>query len=396
MPSIKISSDLQLFYSSNAPNDDVSKFDHSKATILFFHPLFLDSTWLRPQFQDARLNAHYNLIAFDARSSGRTKSKYTPLRDAWVEAADVGVAMELLGIPRCHVYAIQMNSCHAAYRFALLFPQKVLSLCLCQLGATVDFDWTNQAYFELLESWCFPSDLETIERACVELGYLMFNHGIMPVELADEVYAWWQTHFPATKRTKFLENALTCVSRQTLTDDQMNRLQMPVLVMHGDQLVVNPVEQAEAEAARIPNAQFFIVKGGPEAFAMVPSSASIANRVYTSFLSRIPTPPPSPPMKIRKEKAILSEALETLADIFGDPSIAKRKPTSVSFSMNSPERNEENAKYFAQFEKGEKKALTALGKDGLPTRKVSSRNDDQWSDAALNRKDTKPVIVMAS
>lgn len=70
-----------------------------------------------------------------------------------------------------------------------------LSLCLCQLPAAVEyvqsnsvnldenkfprlasrFDWAPQAYKELIEALCFPTDLETIERALVETGYLMFS-----------------------------------------------------------------------------------------------------------------------------------------------------------------------------------------------------------------------------
>jgi hypothetical protein len=42
--------------------------------------------------------------------------------------------------------------------------------------ALFSFDWTNEAYFELLDSMCFPTNLEAIERACVELGYLLFGH----------------------------------------------------------------------------------------------------------------------------------------------------------------------------------------------------------------------------
>jgi len=155
--------------------------------------------------------------------------------------------------------------------------------------------------------------------------------------------------------------------------------------MHGDKFVVNPIEQAESEAARIPNSQFFVVKGGPEAFTMIPSSATVANRVYSTFLSRVPIPPLPAPTKPRKEKVILTQALQNLAECFNDASIAKRKPTSMSFSMNSAQANEQCAQFFARYEKGEKKALTALGKDGLPVRRVSSRNEDEWSEAAFDR-----------
>jgi len=348
----------------------------------------MDSTWYPFQFKDKRIGGSYNLIAFDGRNCGRSTSPLTPRRDAWVEAADIGAALALLGVSQCHVFASQMISVNTAYRFALLFPDMTLSLCLCQIPATVDMDWAPQAYQELLESWCFPPDVETVERACLELGYLMFGGaGVMPEALTDDVYELWQITFPATKRTKLLESALTCLQRQTLTDKMCSRLKLPVLIMHGDQYIVNPLDQAEAQANRLPNSQFFVVKGAPEAFTMVPSFATIVNRVYSTFLSRHPQPSTLAFHRKRKfrrtEAEVLTVALQQLADIFEDPTIARRSPTPLSFCMKSQEQIAESAALMKQFEHDEVNAVTALGRDGKPRRRLSTRHEDQWTQEAF-------------
>lgn len=63
----------------------------------------------------------------------------SPSRDSWVDASDLAAALGLLGIQKIHIFAIQTASIHAAYRFALLYPDMALSLCLCQLPATVEY-----------------------------------------------------------------------------------------------------------------------------------------------------------------------------------------------------------------------------------------------------------------
>lgn len=51
MPYCQITPNLSLFYITNTRNNDVSRFDFSKPTILLLHPVSLDVTWLKYQFE---------------------------------------------------------------------------------------------------------------------------------------------------------------------------------------------------------------------------------------------------------------------------------------------------------------------------------------------------------
>lgn len=383
MPTVLISPELELYYICNAPSNDPLLFDHSRPTIVFLHGLYVDSSWLRYHFRDHRLADHYNLIGFDARACGLTKSSILPSRDSWVDASDLAVALGLLGIQKCHVFAIQTISIHAAYRFALLYPDMTLSLCLCQLPAAVEFDWAPQAYKELIEALCFPNDLETIERSLVETGYLMFS-GVLTRDQLDEICAYWHTHFPATKRTKVIQNAFMCMNRVPLTDSMFKRLQTPILVLQGEKYLIFPISQAEEEVSKMPHGQLLVIKGGPEAFTLVPSCATVVNRVYSTFLSRLAPHKPFKPVPRTKEQTY-TLGLERLSQIFQDPSISRRPIDAASFSMVTPETAAEFAATLAYFEKDQDKALTALDSDGKPIKRVSEARDDRWTNEFRGR-----------
>ena len=66
-----VSSDdyASVWYTTNAASLNVSGFDPEKPTLVLLHPLFLDSNWLHTQMDDPRLNANFNIIAFDTRTT---------------------------------------------------------------------------------------------------------------------------------------------------------------------------------------------------------------------------------------------------------------------------------------------------------------------------------------
>jgi pimeloyl-ACP methyl ester carboxylesterase len=84
-----------LWYVTNSPTGHVSSFDPEKSTVILLHPFFLDSTWVDSQFCDPRLNEEHNLIAFDQRAAGRSRSRPNGKQDSWTDAADLAFA--------CHV-----------------------------------------------------------------------------------------------------------------------------------------------------------------------------------------------------------------------------------------------------------------------------------------------------
>lgn len=84
-----------IWYFAHTPNGNVGSFDPEKPTIVMLHPLFLDASWLYPQFDDQRLYGSYNLVAFDTRITGRSLSRYSGRHDLWVSAADLALAIQV-------------------------------------------------------------------------------------------------------------------------------------------------------------------------------------------------------------------------------------------------------------------------------------------------------------
>ena len=100
---------------------------------------------------------------------------------------------------------------------------------------------------------------------------------------------------------------------------------------------------------------------------MVPESASIANRVFASFLARQPPArsDPVPPHPTR-----LDEALQRLSEIVDNPDIASRDALSpMAFSCVSPAVVRRRAQIYAQAAAGHRGAFSPLDNHGRPKRK---------------------------
>ena len=92
---------------------------------------------LSSQFDDPLLNDNFNLIAFDALACGRTEAQsylslhQAAVHDGYVDAAIIALFHEYLGLPPVHVMAGENRPVQAAMGFAMLFPEKTLSLIAC-------------------------------------------------------------------------------------------------------------------------------------------------------------------------------------------------------------------------------------------------------------------------
>jgi hypothetical protein len=102
----------------------------------------------------------------------------------------------------------------------------------------------------------------------------------------------------------------------------------------------------------------------------VPTTASVCNRVFLQFLSRLPEARselrrPNEPLEL-----FVSRGLEILADLAGDSSIAERDPLSpMSFSRISVAVQRLQVENYMAAAKETRKAFSPLGSDGRPMRK---------------------------
>ena len=107
--------------------------------------------------------------------------------------------------------------------------------------------------------------------------------------------------------------------------------------------------------------------GGQGCLGVIPESASIANRVFASFLARQP-PVRSDP--VPPHSTGLEDALQRLSELIKNPEIATRDSCSpMSFSCVSPAVVRRRTQIYAHAATGHRLAFSPLDNDGRPKRK---------------------------
>ncbi|KAF8165103.1 alpha/beta-hydrolase [Crassisporium funariophilum] len=389
-----------IFYTTSSLLCNVGGFDLDKPTVVILHPVLLDTTWLDLQFEDARMQKHYNIIAFDMRSCGRSECRPSARHDSWVEAADLAFCFQKLHLPPCHILALEGISIGCALRFAVLFPELCLSLTLINVPSPMESREKSTTLDDLTRSSSFAQDLESFEHAVQEFVEYFFGPECEP-DLQDELISFWAVAFPPTRRcrlaetvgvyvnvsvhrTKLLNFLMFCLIQRTpLKADICASITQPVLLIHGEKNQLHPSRNAEDLASKLTGVRdgvvTYTVKGGSSMLSVIPGNASIANKVFTNFLMRLPHHrshyiQPDASMELR-----MKFALDTLSEITGRSEIASLDPLcSMSFSCVPPETIKRQSEVLAAFQKGSRQAFSPLTPDGKPMRIFSKREREHW------------------
>ncbi|KAI0254856.1 alpha/beta-hydrolase [Lactifluus subvellereus] len=371
-----------LWYMTNSPTGHVSSFDPDKPTVILLHPFFLDTTWLDTQFGDPRLDEDYNLIAFDQRASGRTLSRPNGKQDAWTDAADLAFACHALWLPPAHVWASETTGANMAIRLAALFPHMVLSLTMLSVPSPTELEIYFHTCDELLHMWAHAEDLDTLEFTLMQV----ISHIAGPdvdSDMADEVIGYFETAYPPFNRHKLAQIGNVLMNRVALTKKELAAIRQPCLLIHGDKNQIHPIEHAYNMVSDLVNAKggakLYTIKGGQGYISVLPTTASVCNRVFLQFLSRLPEArselrPPRDSLEV-----YISHGLAILAELAGDATIAGRDPLSpMSFSRIAPHVQQLQVENYMAAAREAKQAFSPLGTDGRPMRKYSERKLDHW------------------
>lgn len=371
-----------LWYITNSPTGTVGGFDPDKATVVLLHPMFLDSSWLTAQFEDPRLTTGYNLIAFDARHAGRTTSRLNAAQDGWTDAADLAFALQMLCIPRAHFWACELFATTCALRFAAIFPGMCLSLTLLTVPCDPHDSFHNLN--EIVQSWCYAQELETIEHTFMNVVTSLCGRDVN-VDLEDDLIAHLEIHYPPFRR--IIVSHLGCLLQgcERASQNLLSRIAQPVLLIHGDSNEVFPPDAAFTMQEQLVNAKdgakLYFIKGAQGCLSVVPETASIANRVFASFLAGLPSAHSHPP----PATAPLDEALQRLAEIMHNPDIGNREPSSpMSFSCVPPVVAYRRLEIYARAAPGHRGAFSPLDPNGRPKRRYSERIQEQWFEVDRN------------
>lgn len=119
-----------------------------------------------------------------------------------------------------------------------------------------------------------------------------------------------------------------------------------------------------------------LVIGSPEYLTIVPSHASVVNRLFAQHLGKQPQTRvaiPDPYIKtispaVRRQR--MQDALKKLSELMEDASICERDPSSaLSFSCVTAEVLQNQGELLERHMLGEHEAFSPLGMDGRPCRR---------------------------
>lgn len=228
-------------------------------------------------FQLSTLSAHYRVITFDNRGSGRSTAPDIPYTTQMM-ADDTVMLMDRLGIERAHILGVSLGGM-IAQEIALAYPDRVRTLQLHCTAARAD------RYMLVL--------LENLRMARSKLG----------VELAQRVMSLWLFgRATFNERPEFVDMLLYAAQAQAhpqsdvgfarqgdavISHDALERLgaiTCPTLVAVGEEDRLAPPRFSREIAAAIPHAEFHTIANAGHVFFW--EKPADFNALVLDFLSK--------------------------------------------------------------------------------------------------------------
>ena len=234
--------------------------------LIFSHGLLMDHTMFAAQV--AEFSRDYRCICWDERGHGRTGDATAPF--SYYDSADDAVALLThLGIARA-VFIGMSQGGYLSLRVALTHPEVVCGIVLLGSQVGIEDPTLMPGYLAMVENWAqhglSPETAATIEHI---IGGPRFDG------------APWREKWARVTPGNLLQIFHTLGSRDQILD-QLGRVTMPTLVVHGDNDAAISLDRAQATFAALPNARMVVIKGGGHAANM--TDATEVNAAIREFL----------------------------------------------------------------------------------------------------------------
>lgn len=228
--------------------------------------------------QRAAFSLSYRTIALDNRGAGRTDKPF----DTYTleQMADDAVSvLDACGVERAHVMGASMGGVISQI-LAVRHPDRVASLTLA-CTACRHLPWRR----ELLGEWAAVANergMREVARQAMRwlVGPRSFRRfgtvlgGLGPIALRTPPYA-------------FAAQVRAILEQDETVRDQLTTLDVPTLVVVGNQDILTPRGDSEEIAELIPDAELVVISGA--AHGLMVEHATTYNRVVLDFLSRQPS-----------------------------------------------------------------------------------------------------------
>jgi 3-oxoadipate enol-lactonase len=243
--------------------------------VVFAHGYDMDHTMFAPQFED--LPDRYRCIAWDMRGHGRSDCPDGPwsMQDlvddmvAFIDGVDAGP---------CHLVGMSVGGMIAP-RVALQRPELVRSLVLIDTSADAEDPERAALYTGFQDTIA----AEGITDELVEVGIpILFGERYRTSE--PKAIEFHVDRVRSMKREASVEGLRSFIGRDSVLD-RLQEIRVPVLVVHGEEDIAQPMEEAEKIVERIPGAELVRIPGAGHTTPL--EAPDVVNEALSSFLARV-------------------------------------------------------------------------------------------------------------
>ena len=195
----------------------------------------------------ALVDAGYRVLNLDNRGHGRSGPQREPFT-IWDMADDLIAVLDDAGVGEAILVGLSIGGM-AGMRAAVRYPDRVRALVLADTGAAAQGIVNKVKITMLSPAWRTPA------RRLIASQVVDVLFGSTARRDQPELVATWRARFLAQDPASMMTIGRALVSRDDVTD-RLTEIQVPTLVIVGDQDVDPGVAASVALAARIPGAQF--------------------------------------------------------------------------------------------------------------------------------------------
>jgi 3-oxoadipate enol-lactonase len=249
-------------------------------TIVFSHGLLWSAAMFEPQIR--ALAGEFRCIAWDHRGQGRSESPSE--RSHQIEACyhDALALLDHLGAPPCHFVGLSMGG-FVGMRIAARHPELLRSLTLMATAADGE-PRDNVGKYQKLNT---VARLFGVGVVASKVMPIMFGSSFLTDPARGEERARWTNELRGNAKT--IHRAVTGVIEREGCVDELENIQCPTLILHGDEDAAIGRTRAQATHAALRGSSFRAIERAGHTMTVENPSAVI--QALRGFLAEQADPP---------------------------------------------------------------------------------------------------------
>lgn len=202
------------------------------------------------------LAEQFKVIIFDNRGTGRSSRPETPYTIELM-TDDAKAVLDAAGVEQAHVYGISMGGM-IAQRLAVNYPERIKSLILgcTSPGGINQVAPGGEVIMTLLSGATMPTTPLEAAWASVPILYSTYFIENHRDSIAEHIETMIEIPTPVHG---IMQQFQACLAHDTY--EELTKINIPVLVLHGDADRLIPVENGKMLADRIKDSELYIVSG---------------------------------------------------------------------------------------------------------------------------------------